>query len=278
MDKIKIKTLKCGSIHLHPKDTYMNDKSIGSSRIELPVNVFYIEHPIHGKILIDTGLSDDVTKILPAHLSLFYRPNIRQEETAAAQLHQLGVEPEDIDVLVLTHLDADHTCALKDFAGKAKRIVCPELEYFYSSRMVYKRRQVWDTWIPYADMIERIHFRASVLGPVGRGFDLFDDDSFLFISCPGHTSGIVSTIISQGPSNRFKCHGDGKYGENYVVLASDVAFTQRNIDDLVSPGYCFNRELNRKGLEFLSSLQQDPKCLKILYSHDPKSSGFEIEY
>lgn len=173
--------------------------------------------------------------------------------------------------MLLSHLDVDHTAVLKDFAGRAGRIVCAELEYFYSCRMVFKRRQFWDSWLPYLEEADRLHYRASVLGPAGRVFDLFGDDSLLCIYCPGHTDGIFSVLVGHGQSNRFIDHGDGKYGGPFAVLASDVAFSQRNIDDLVVPGYGFNRELQLKSLEFLRELQRDPMHAATLFSHsEPK--------
>ena len=265
--EIKITTLCCGTMSVRPSDAYIKDVSLPLKRIELPVNAYLIEHPVHGNILVDTGWSEDADKILPKHLLDFYRPKIRKEDTAKNQLERMGIRPEDIDLIILTHLDVDHTCALKDFAGKAKRIVCSELEYFYSCRVVYKRREVWDTWMPYADMIERIYLRASVLGPTGRGFDIFGDDSILCIYCPGHTDGICSVMVNYGPSNRFIDHGMGKYGGDFCILSSDVAFSRRNIDDLVEPGYGFNRKLQRKSIEFLKEMQQDPHHALTLYSH-----------
>lgn len=268
MSEIKITTIKCGSMRVRPYDAYKADNSLFAKRIEIPINAFLIEHPIHGNILVDTGWSKDVNAILPKHLLEFYQPKIENGETAKEQLEAIGIRPEDIDLVLLTHLDVDHTCAVKDFAGKTKRIVCAELEYFYSCRNVYKKRQVWDTWLPYVEEKDRIHYRASVLGPVGRGFDLFGDDSILCIYCPGHTDGIFSIIVSQGPSNRFLCHGDGVYGGEFAIITSDVAFSQRNIDDMVVPGYGFDRQQQLKAISFISKLQNDPKCKATLFSHD----------
>ena len=267
MNRIRITTLQCGTMTVQPKEAYMSGIGLGSKRITLPVNAFLIEHPVHGRILVDTGWSADAEDILPAHLKNFYRPEIRPGETAKEQLAALGIMPENIDLVLLTHLDVDHTCALKDFAGRAKSIQCAELEYFYSCRTVYKRREVWDTWIPYNDMIEKRNYYSSVLGPQGRGFDLFGDDSVLCIYSPGHTDGIFTTIVSEGPSNRFKTHGSGIYGGSYVVLASDVAFSQKNIDDEVVPGYGFSRPQQKKSLQFLKKLQADPKHAATLFSH-----------
>ena len=256
MEKIRIRTLPCGNVRMKRSMSFLDDRSLFESRQILPNNVFLLEHPQHGRILFDTGWSSDCRKTLPRRLLDLYDPEIRPGETAAEQLASLGIRPEDIDLLLLTHLDADHTSALKDFAGKAKRIACAELEYFYSCRTVYKRREFWESWIPYADRIERIHYRASVLGPAGRGFDLFGDES---------------------PSNRFLVHGDGRYGGAFSVIASDTAFSQRNLDEEVVPGYGFDRRMQLKSLLFLKSLQDDPMHRFTLFCHaSPEQALLEL--
>lgn len=246
------------------------------SRIVLPVNTFLIQHPLHGNILIDTGWSTDVNDVLPGHLKNFYRPQIIPGQTAKDRLAQIGLSPDDIDLVLLTHLDIDHTCALKDFSGRAKRIVCAELEYFYSSRYVFKRRQVWDTWMPYIKSENRIHYRASVLGPVGRGFDLFGDDSILCIYTPGHTDGIFTVIVNKSPSDRFKHHGDGTIGGDFAVIAGDTAFSEINLDDNAVPGYGFNRKLQLKSIEFLNELRKDSCCRGVLFSHSTPKDDFLV--
>jgi len=266
MSEIKITPLRCGTMTVRPYEAYIQDRNPLARRVELPVNAFLVEHPVHGKILVDTGWSADAEEILPKRLRDFYHPHIGSGDTAKEQLARMGICPEDIDLVLLTHLDVDHTCGLRDFAG-AKRIVCAELEYFYSCRSVYKMREVWDTFIPLNDRIEKIQYRASVLGPVGRGFDLFNDDSFLCIYCPGHTDGIFSLIINQGPSNRFIDHGEGKYGGDFAVIASDLAFSDRNLEDEVVPGYGFDRKQQLNAIRFLKEMKKDPQCRGILYSH-----------
>ena len=269
MKEIEIHAFPCGSIRMKKSMSFLSDRSLMEKREERPNNVFLIRHPVHGNILLDTGWAADCRRVLPRHLLDLYDPQIDPGQTAAEQLARSGMRPEDIDVLVLSHLDADHTSALKDFAGRARRIVCAELEYFYSSRIVYKRREFWDSWIPYADRIERIHYRASVMGPVGRGFDLFGDDSVICIYTPGHTDGIFTTIVSQGPSNRFLVHGDGHYGGAFAVIASDVAFSQRNLDEEVVPGEGFDRKMQLQSIRFLRKLQEDPLHRGTFFSHSP---------
>jgi len=271
--EIRISTLQCGTMTVLPYQADIRRSNPFAERVTMPVNAFLVEHPLHGSILIDTGWSADVNDILPKHLSSFYRPRIPSGQTAVEQLRARGMRPEDIDVLILTHLDIDHTCALKDFAGRAKRIVCAELEYFYSCRYVYRLRQVWETWMPYIRTEDRIHYRSSVLGPVGRGFDLFGDDSVLGIYTPGHTDGIFTLIISQSPSDRFKHHGDGAYGGEFAVIAGDVAFSEANLDESSVPGYGFDRKMQQKSLEFLKTLREDKSCRGLLFSHSSQKNA-----
>ena len=268
MDKntIRIHILHCGTISVPAWAAYIKD---GARRVTLPVSVYLIEHPVHGKILVETGLSGDCNELMPKYLRSFYRPHIEKGQTAVEQLAAMGIRPEDIDLLLITHNDVDHTCAVKDFVGRAKKIVMSEHEYFWSCRMVYKMRQVWDTFMPYADKIERRHYYGTVQGPIGRGFDLFGDDSVLCIACPGHTDGQMAVMINKAPSGRFKNAASGIYGNEFVVLASDVAFSQRNIDELVVPGYGFDRKRQLNALRWLEKIQADPKCVGIFCSHDP---------
>ena len=278
MDSIRITALRCGSMTVRPREAFIDDRNPLAQRITLPVNAFLLEHPRHGRILIDTGWSKNVKSILPKHLLDFYSPEINPGETAAEQLEEMGIHPRDIDLILLTHLDADHTCGLTELGKEAGRVICSELEYFYSCRYVYKKRQVWDTWMPYlGDSNDRVFFRASVLGPVKRGFDVFGDDSVICVYCPGHTDGIVTTLVSQSPSNRFIDHGDGKYGGSFAVFASDTAFSQRNIDTLTVPGYGFDRKQQRNALEFLRELQADPMHRVTFFSHsDPADKNIML--
>ena len=139
-NKIKIHVLHCGTIHLQENLTYLA-KGVSKKRVQLPVSAYLVEHPIHGNLLIEAGLSSDCRALFSPHLNWFYDPHVGKGQTAVEQLADMGLKPEDIDLLLITHNDVDHTCAIQDFAGRAKRIVMPELEYFYSSRSVFRVRQ-----------------------------------------------------------------------------------------------------------------------------------------
>ena len=103
MDKnaIKIHVLHCGTITIPANMAYIKDSAL--KRVTLPVSVYLAEHPVHGKILVETGLSADCNEVMPKYLRDFYRPQVEKGQTAKEQLAAMGIRPEDID-LSLIHI------------------------------------------------------------------------------------------------------------------------------------------------------------------------------
>lgn len=58
-------------------------------------------------------------------------------------------------------------------------------------------------------------------------------------------------------------------GDTFVLLAADAAFSPRNWQEMITPGYGFAREWQRKSLAWIAELAEDPGCAAILCSHDP---------
>ena len=157
---IRIHVLHCGSMLVSKAVPYGGGVNLKNARrgvfdkpderIELPVSAYLIEHP-KGKVLIDTGWSREISpegvydaaavkRQLPGYLAAFYHPWVEKGKTAAEQLAAMGIAPEDLSAVVLTHLDADHTSGLRSVKN-AQRILLPEEEGWWTIRTVYKLRQ-----------------------------------------------------------------------------------------------------------------------------------------
>ena len=157
---IRIHVLHCGSMLVSKAVPYGGGVNLKNARrgvfdkpderIELPVSAYLIEHP-KGKVLIDTGWSREISpdgvydaaavKLqLPGYLAAFYHPWVGKGKTAAEQLAAMGIAPEELSAVVLTHLDADHTSGLRSVKN-AQRILLPEEEGWWTIRTVYKLRQ-----------------------------------------------------------------------------------------------------------------------------------------
>ena len=229
----------------------------------MPVCAFLIEHP-KGLILVDTGWSREISprgvydpqavrKVLPTHLAALFHPYLPEGMAIHEQLAAMGIRPEDLDCVLLTHLDADHVAGLRH-VNKAKRIILPEDEYFWSCRTVYKTRQPWSLW--HDQPIERLYYRGSPLGPNRWAIDLFGDESIRLVNVPGHTDGQAAIIV--------------RSGGRFVLLAADAAYSPRNWQESITPGFGFAREWQLKSLKWVAEMAADPGCAAVLCSHDPE--------
>ncbi len=268
---MKIHILHCGYIQVSEtvpfgdridlKNTVKQLTATENNRVTRPVCAYLVEHP-RGLILVDTGWCRDispegvydptaVSKVLPPHLAALFHPYLPAGMAIHEQLAAMGIQTEDLSYVLLTHLDPDHVAGLKH-VNRAKHIILPEDEYFWSCRTVYKARQPWSLWID--QPIERVFYRGSPLGPNRWAIDLFGDESVQLVNVPGHTDGQAAIIVRSG--NRF------------VLLAADAAYSSRNWQEMITPGFGFAREWQLKSLQWIASMAEDPGCVAVLCSHD----------
>ena len=275
---ITIRPLCCGSMRVSPSVLYGNDVNLRHSahqlfardekRVVLPVYAFLVEHP-QGRFLIDTGFPREmspkgeydpkaVSALLPRHLAQFYRPWVPQGMAITEQLESLGLKPSDLDCVILTHFDPDHIGGLKSLKG-AKRVIVAEDEYFWTCRTVYRARQPKHFYDGVA--MEHYWFKGSDVGPNRWAYDVLGDGTLITVSVPGHTDGMVSVLVTNGELLEHK--------HRFVLLTSDAAFTPRNWQEMITPGFGFDPKLQRRGLEWIASQEKREGCIKVLTSHDP---------
>jgi N-acyl homoserine lactone hydrolase len=123
---IKIHVLNCGEVGVDPA---VPDRSISKyalaytglfrsarRRIWIPVKAFLIEHP-KGLILVDTGWDSAVRKhpvrALTFPLWITSKPRLPEGTAVDEQLAALGLKPEDLDYVLMTHMDIDHDSGLR---------------------------------------------------------------------------------------------------------------------------------------------------------------------
>src|SRR5688572_29077316 len=130
-------------------------------------NCYLIQHE-RGTLLWETGLPDSVA----AQKDGIDTPNIRmfRDKTLIEQLASLGVKPDDITFVAMSHSHGDHI-------GNAKAFVKPKflmqkLEHEFAMKMVPK---------PLND--------ATNVQILEGDHDVFGDGSVTIVSTPGHTPG-----------------------------------------------------------------------------------------
>jgi len=115
---------------------------VGTEHVAGPYRVrstqFYIDHP-KAKIIFELGWKyEDFMNATgfpqttgPEGFRVRQLPN----ENPLAQMEAIGVKPEDIDYVVISHLMSEHAGWLPEFAGKKAQIIVQEKELEYASRL-----------------------------------------------------------------------------------------------------------------------------------------------
>ena len=118
----------------------------GNDAFCVPVPFFLIQH--RGKnILFDTrNHCADMSGHLQEKLTRTVRPVFREEELAHHAIQTLGVQPENIHFIILSHLHHDHAGEICQFPNAT--VIVQQAEYDYAHRTDYFMEQTY-----YADEV-----------------------------------------------------------------------------------------------------------------------------
>ncbi len=201
-------------------------------KIKFPSTVAVIEHATAGVILFDTGYSPrffESTKYFPEKVYALITPvKIAPEETAIEKIKKIGIKPEEIKYVILSHFHADHIAGAADFT-KAEYIYSQrELNYFKSlSRVIQVKNGFIGGLLPLdletrALPADEFPVLLPDLGLGWRGKDLFGDESVFVVPLPGHTLGQLGLYIR-----------DVK-GKDYLLVA-DAAWVTQSYEKNILP-------------------------------------------
>lgn len=173
--------------------------------------VALLHHPTHGWILWDTGYAPHMltaTDHFPERLYRWMTPlRLDPSLAVAAQLPHFGLQPADIQVVIISHFHADHTAGLRDFPNA--RFICSTDAYAHLTRYTgfgALRRGYLPALLP-PDFAERCTHLPAFSGPaiphLGPSHDLFGDGTLQLIALPGHARGQLGLLAQTDRGNCF---------------------------------------------------------------------------
>jgi glyoxylase-like metal-dependent hydrolase (beta-lactamase superfamily II) len=224
------------------KNVYLPDADRSES-IELPVASILLRHR-QGNVLFDTGCHPSLVNNAQARWGKMARaiiPIMAPNENVVAGLSALSLQPDDIDIVVNSHLHPDH-CGCNAFFSKATIMVhALELEAARAPEAV-ARGYIADEWD---------HPMATE--PVTAERDLFGDGRVLLLPLPGHTPGTIGALVALERCGTF-------------LLASDALSLRASLDGDIVPRNTWN------AATFLNSLAEIRRIerggVHILCGHD----------
>ena len=223
----------------------------------LPIYAWAIEHP-DGIIVVDTGETARAAE--PGYFPRWHpffrlgiRAHVMPQDEIGPQLRKIGIAPDDVRWVVMTHLHTDHAGGLHHFPHA--EILVSRTEYESASgfggRMSGYLPQHWPSW--FAPQL--VDFTDGAVGRFAHSHTL--TDGIHLVPTPGHAPGQLSIIVEDGPAN--------------VFIAGDVSYTQQYLLDQVVDGVSPDPQQAAQTMATtLAYVQSQPTV--YLPSHDPDSA------
>jgi N-acyl homoserine lactone hydrolase len=231
----------------------------GSEYLEVPVVAFYVEHPEAGGFLIDTGfhpsVADDPKQSLGGlNARALGDIEMRPEDAVPARLRALGVEPEEVGLVVMTHLHMDHASAISEFPNAVFFVTAAEWETAHSQGPLhgYVRGQ-YDHPFEYRTL-DFEDGDSDSYSSFGRSFDLFGDGSVRLVYTPGHTLGHMSVVL------RLK--------GREALVAGDAIYTMRTLSHAHLPYRMADQHLFARSLREIQLYAREAPDAVVIPGHD----------
>jgi glyoxylase-like metal-dependent hydrolase (beta-lactamase superfamily II) len=226
-----------------------------------------LEHPSEGLMLFDTGYSPRILeafKKFPYSIYGRLTPTMVQPEwMVAAQLKTLGLSPEDIRYVIVSHLHADHLAGLHDFKDATFFLSHQASSLLPLTGMRALKHGFLPMLWPQESKTSVIKaFLHEPMRHLGFTHDLFADGLLRLVKLPGHARGQMGVLVQATQGS--------------VLLAADGAWTSRSYRENLKPNNLTMRMAFDDPAESLKTLnnlhlfhKQTPD-LKIIPAHCPE--------
>jgi glyoxylase-like metal-dependent hydrolase (beta-lactamase superfamily II) len=171
-----------------------------------------IEHPRLGWVVCDTGYGArffEATRGWPQRLYRWATP-VTLRGTAAVALRKLGVRPEEVEHVIVTHFHADHIGGLREFTRAKFYHHAGALAPLLACGSFKQTRAAFLPGLMPEDFAERsVGVKAEAFAESGelpfKAYDIFGDGSVRLVELPGHAPGQVGLEYEDDAGRTLYC-------------------------------------------------------------------------
>jgi glyoxylase-like metal-dependent hydrolase (beta-lactamase superfamily II) len=244
------------------------------SRGRMECHCLLIETDAHGLVLVDTGIgtedcADPAARLGGAFTRILIgttRPSPAQ--TALHQVKALGLSPEDVRHIVLTHLDLDHAGGLPDFPRATVHVLAAEQDAALARRTYPERNRYRPAHFAHGP-------RWATYRPEGerwRGFECVRaleglPPELLLVPLTGHTRGHACVAVEGAPGGPLLHCGDAYFHRAAIEPAlGPIPAGLR----LFETQLAFDRTRIPENHARLRALRESAGDLRVFCAHDPR--------
>lgn len=235
--KTQIWRLDCGDVELLKMDEYSDTFEYVGRQKTLTASCYVIKNGDRF-LLWDTGLPSEFAnrKVTQDGMNLLLRRSVRD------QLTQIGVTPEQIEFVGLSHYHFDHTGQAAGFPGATLLIGARDWD------AVKARSDRSKPLLPWTE-------GGSAVVPTPGDHDVFGDGQVMMLATPGHTPGHRSLLVrlqNRGP----------------VLLTGDLWHFSENLLSGGMPQFNSSRSETLASMDRLNRIAKNLNATVII-QHDP---------
>jgi len=224
----------------------------------LPILCFAIEHP-DGVIIVDTGESSHAND--PGYQP-WWHPFVRTserrwvtpEQEIGPQLGALGIDPADVQRVVMTHMHGDHAGGLSHFRNA--EIVMSATEASMALSRTGPVNGYLNGHYPSWLSPRRLDFHNDAWENFDASVAFTRDGAVRLVPTPGHTKGHLSVVVEQS--------------DHLVLLTGDAAYSEHALFAGTVDGVAQDERAHRRSTALLRDLCSRRSVI-VAPSHDPDS-------
>lgn len=249
--EMRLYRLACGEIGVTDLNVFSDtDAYVGQAK-DIVASCYLIKHGDKW-LLWDTGLPDATPKVADDSAGSPFKLSLK--ETLTEQLGKIGLKPEDIDYVGISHGHFDHVGGANAFSNA--KLIMQKTEYDFMTMQPDKARA--------AHMESELI--SSFAGPekeaqrmlLSGDTDIFGDGKLKAIVLPGHTPGHMALLVNlpeTGP----------------IILSGDQWHFHENHESNGVPSFNFDRADTLASSDKLNALIKNHKA-KLIIQHEPKDN------